>query len=143
MAVVRGVIPQDEGEIDRPIGRCASHRTKMAIAYIGGKRALTKFNVVERYHKDTLVNVYPRTGRTHQIRVHMTYLGYPIVGDKTYGENKLKQDNPIDRQALHAYRISFSHPVLNKAMEFIAPLADDIKKLIEVERKSGYERIKI
>ena len=146
MAVVRGVIPQDEGEIDRPIGRCVSHRTKMAISYIGGKRALTKFNVIERYHKDTLINAHPRTGRTHQIRVHMAYLGYPIVGDKTYGESKglgSKLDGLIDRQALHAYRISFSHPTSNKAVEFIAPLADDIKKLIDMERESDYERIKI
>ena len=146
MAVVRGVIPQDEGEIDRPIGRCVSHRTKMAISYIGGKRAVTKFNVIERYHKDTLINAHPRTGRTHQIRVHMACLGYPIVGDKTYGEGKKLVSNPdnlIDRQALHAYRISFSHPVSNKIVEFIAPLADDIKKLIDMERELGYERIKI
>ncbi|MFH1904759.1 MAG: RluA family pseudouridine synthase [bacterium] len=146
MAVVRGVIPQGEGEIDRPIGRCVSHRTKMAISYVGGKRALTKFNVIERYHKDTLINAHPITGRTHQIRVHMAYLGYPIVGDKTYGESKglgSKLDSLIDRQALHAYRISFSHPTSNKAVEFIAPLVDDIKKLIDMERELGYERIKI
>ncbi|MBU0478928.1 RluA family pseudouridine synthase [bacterium] len=146
MAVVRGVIPQDEGEIDRPIGRCVSHRTKMAISYIGGKRALTKFNVIERYHKDTLINAHPRTGRTHQIRVHMAYLGYPIVGDKIYGESKglvSKLDSLIDRQALHAYRISFSHPTSNKDIEFLAPLAGDIKKLIDMERELGYERIKI
>ncbi|MDO9464253.1 MAG: RluA family pseudouridine synthase [bacterium] len=146
MAVVRGVIPQDEGEIDRPIGRCVSHRTKMAIAYIGGKRALTKFKVIERYHQNTLINAYPTTGRTHQIRVHMAYLGYPIVGDKIYGESKglvSKLDSLIDRQALHAYRISFSHPASNKDVEFIAPLADDIKKLIDMERELGYERIKI
>ncbi len=146
MAVVRGVISQDEGEINRPIARCISDRTKMAIAYVGGKRALTKFNVLERYHKDTLINAYPRTGRTHQIRVHMACLGYPILGDKTYGKSKeleSKPDSLIDRQALHAYRISFSHPISNKTVEFIAPLADDIKKLIDNERKSGYERIKI
>jgi 23S rRNA pseudouridine1911/1915/1917 synthase len=145
-AVVRGVIPQDEGEIDRPIGRCASHRTKMAVSYVGGKRALTKFNVIERYRNDTLINAHPRTGRTHQIRVHMAYLGYPIAGDKTYGESKGLVSNPdslIDRQALHAYKISFSHPISNKTVEFIAPLADDIKKLIDMERESGYERIKI
>jgi len=146
MAVVRGVILQDEGEIDRPIGRCVSHRTKMAISYVGGKRALTKFNVIERYHKDTLINAHPRTGRTHQIRVHMAYLGYPIVGDKTYGESKglgSNMDSLIDRQALHAYRISFSHPISNEVVEFTTPLADDMKKLIDMERESGYERIKI
>lgn len=146
VAVVRGVIPQDEGKIDRPIGRGVSHRTKMAISYVGGKRALTKFNVIERYHKDTLINAHPITGRTHQIRVHMAYLGYPIVGDKTYGESKglgSKLDSLIDRQALHAYRISFSHPISNKTVEFTAPLADDMKKLIDMERELGYERIKI
>jgi len=146
MAVVRGVIPQDEGEIDRPIGRCVSHRTKMAISYVGGKRALTKFNVIERYHKNTLINAHPRTGRTHQIRVHMAYLGYPVLGDNVYGErkeSKFELNSIMNRQALHAYRISFSHPVSNKGVEFVAPLADDIKKLIDIERESGYERIKI
>jgi len=137
VAVVKGIISQDKGEIDRPIARCVSNRTKMAIAYVGGKRALTKFDVIERYHQNTLINAYPRTGRTHQIRVHMASLGYPILGDSVYGESG---DN---RQALHAYKISFFHPVSGKAMEFIAPLADDIKKLIDMERGLGYERVKI
>ncbi len=137
VAVVKGIISKDKGEIDRPIARCVSNRTKMAIAYVGGKRALTKFDVIERYHKNTLINAYPRTGRTHQIRVHMAYFGYPILGDKVYGESG---DN---RQALHAYKISFFHPVSGKAMEFTAPLADDIKKLIDMERGLGYERVKI
>ncbi|MCK5595096.1 RluA family pseudouridine synthase [bacterium] len=138
IAVVKGIISQDEGEINRPIARCLSDRTKMAIAYVGGKRALTKFNVLERYRKNTLINAYPRTGRTHQIRVHMAYLGYPILRDSVYGEggkSKTELNSAINRQALHAHKISFSHPVSDKVVEFTAPLADDMKKLIDRERE--------
>lgn len=128
LALVWGVIPNDTGTIDAPIGRSDTDRKKMAVIANHSKPAVTHFKVLERYPKATLLEVTLETGRTHQIRVHMQYIGYPIVNDKVYGKRK-----PIDEtgQCLHAQTLGFMHPVLLQYMEFTCPLPDCFTAILE------------
>jgi 23S rRNA pseudouridine1911/1915/1917 synthase len=160
LAVVRGEIELDSDRIDLPIGRHLRIREKMAIRHDIGKSATSVFEVVERFCGYTLIRVFPESGRTHQIRVHMKSVGHPIVADSAYGtedacylkdllgevperENlangKDLWDNEavpiIDRQALHAYKINFHHPILKKDMEFTAALREDMSNLITILRR--------
>ncbi len=114
VALVWGVINNDTGTIDAPIGRDLKDRKKMTVLATG-KKAITHFKVLERYKTSTLVELQLETGRTHQIRVHMNYIGFPIVNDAVYGKKNL-----IDRtgQCLHAKVLGFIHPTTNKYMEF-------------------------
>ncbi|MBJ27600.1 MAG: RluA family pseudouridine synthase [Chloroflexi bacterium] len=126
LALVEGIMASDEGEVDEPIGRHPYHRRRMAIVG-NGRPAQTKYKVLERFSKHTLVQVYPRTGRTHQIRVHLSFLGFPIYGDSTYG----KRDDALDRHFLHASRIGFWFPSRKKEWaEFEAPLPPELIALI-------------
>jgi len=128
VAVVRGIIAEDEGTIDLPIDKEHEDHVKRAVIE-DGFPSVTHYKVLERFDKGfTLVELVLETGRTHQIRVHMTHIGHPIVGDVLYGEASVWL---IERQALHARYLSFRHPVTNQFMELEAPLPDDLLMLIE------------
>lgn len=119
IALVRGVISENEATINMPIARSTKDRKKMAVSK-DGKNAITHFKVLKRYDKYTLVEVKIETGRTHQIRVHMSYIGYPIVGDVVYSNGK----NPfgVIGQMLHSQKLEFIHPITNKELSLEAPL---------------------
>lgn len=119
IALVWGVIKHDTGTIDAPIGRDLKDRKKMAVTEISSKEAITHFKVLERYKNATLIELRLETGRTHQIRVHMNYIGYPVVNDPVYGRRKLIDETG---QCLHAKTIGFIHPTTNEYMEFTSEL---------------------
>lgn len=121
VALVWGVINTDTGTIDAPIGRDKSDRKKMTVTDINAKEAITHFKVLERYANTTLIELQLETGRTHQIRVHMNYIGYPIVNDPVYGKRKIIDDTG---QCLHAKELGFIHPTTGKYMEFTSELPD-------------------
>ena len=127
LAVVEGQLNQSEGRIEAPIGRHPTARVKMAVVS-RGKPAVTHFKVRERFAQHTLLECQLETGRTHQIRVHMQSIGYPLVGDPTYGA-KNKQRN-FKRQALHAWRLGLIHPQTHEAMAWEAPLPADMQALL-------------
>ena len=132
-ALVHGVIPHDKGTIEAPIGRNPKERQAMAVVD-DGKEAVTHFNVIERFDDFTLVECILETGRTHQIRVHMKYIGYPLAGDPKYGQRKTLD---TDGQMLHAGTIGFIHPARDEYMEFTSPLPDEFEDVIsELEHKS-------
>ena len=126
LALVKGIVQFDEGVVDLPLGRSRSDRKKFAVRYVEGRKAVTHYQVVERFKDFTLLRLKLETGRTHQIRVHMAHLGHPIIGDQTYGSGK-----GLPRQALHAGTLGFTHPVTKQFHEFVSPLPEDIKQLIE------------
>jgi 23S rRNA pseudouridine1911/1915/1917 synthase len=127
LAVVEGRMTQAEGRIEAPIGRHPTARVKMAVVS-RGKPAVTHFKVMERFAQHTLVECQLETGRTHQIRVHMQSIGYPLVGDPAYGA-KNKQ-RIFKRQALHAWRLGLLHPETHQAMAWEAPLPSDFQELL-------------
>lgn len=123
-ALVEGIIKEEEGTIDAPIGRNENDRLKMSVNLKNGKNAVTHFRVLKRNATTTLIEVALETGRTHQIRVHMAYIRHPIVGDSTYGKkNQLKAKNG---QLLHASLLGFIHPVTGEYMEFKAQMPDEL-----------------
>lgn len=121
IALVWGVIKEDTGTIDAPIGRDLKDRKKMAVTDVNAKDAITHFKVLERYQEATLIELQLETGRTHQIRVHMNYIGHPVVNDPVYGKKKLIDETG---QCLHAKELGFIHPTTGKYMEFEAPLPE-------------------
>lgn len=131
-AIVYGAVPP-EGRIDAPIGRHRTQRTKMAITR-RGREAITHYQLRERLGKYSHVSVRLETGRTHQIRVHMLHIGFPLVGDPVYGR---KTGPEFHRQALHARRLSFTHPVTGKQMRFQQPLPDDFEDLLNELRDAA------
>ncbi len=120
VALVWGVITSDSGEIDAPIGRSNNDRKKMSIR-ADGKEAVTHFKVLKRYEKATLIELRLETGRTHQIRVHMDYIGHPVVNDPVYGNRKLFDDSG---QCLHAKELGFVHPRTGEYMQFDSELPE-------------------
>lgn len=131
LALVEGTVARDHFAIDLPIGRPTQESIRREVMYTGGKEALSEVRVIERYdtggsRPHTLVEVTLHTGRTHQIRVHLTHAGHPIAGDELYGGS----DELISRQALHAYHIEFLHPVTGEQMKFEIDLPDDMKEAI-------------
>ena len=132
-ALVNGVIPHDNGTIDAPIGRDPKDRQKMAVTDKNGKDAITKFFVLERFRKHTLIECHLMTGRTHQIRVHMSYIGYPIVNDPKYAPRKMKGNG----QLLHAFELTFIHPTTLKRMTITCPRPDDFEEYLEELRKGN------
>lgn len=132
IALVWGVIKNDTGTIDAPIGRDINDRKKMAVTALNSKEAITHFRVLERYKNATLIELSLETGRTHQIRVHMNYIGYPVVNDPVYGRRKIIDNTG---QCLHAQTIGFIHPKTNIYMEFTSELpkcfTDILSKLRE------------
>lgn len=132
IALVRGVIKENEATINMPIGRNAKDRKKMAVTKTG-KEAISHFKVLKRYNGYTLLEVNIETGRTHQIRVHLSEIGYPIVGDGVYSNGK----NPfkIEGQMLHAAKLKFKHPTTGKEVTFAAPLPEYFKNIIDTLEK--------
>ncbi len=128
IALVRGVIKENEATINMPIARSTKDRKKMAVSK-NGKEAVTHFTVLERFEKYTLLKVKIDTGRTHQIRVHLSEIGYPVVGDYVYSNGK----NPFNvvGQMLHAKSIEFKHPTTEKIMKIEAPLPEYFEKIIK------------
>ncbi|EGQ0395708.1 RluA family pseudouridine synthase [Staphylococcus pseudintermedius] len=131
IALVHGHIPHEFGTIDAPIGRNKNDRQSMAVVD-DGKESVTHFNVIETFKNYTLVECELETGRTHQIRVHMKYIGYPLVGDPKYGPKKTLE---IGGQALHAGLIGFEHPKTGEYIERFAPLPAEFEAVIEQVRK--------
>ncbi|OIK14010.1 pseudouridine synthase [Bacillus sp. MUM 116] len=131
-AIVHGVIPHDFGTIDAPLGRDPKDRQSMTVVD-DGKHAVTHFHVLERFKDYSFVECQLETGRTHQIRVHLKYIGYPLAGDPKYGPKKTLD---IDGQALHAGVLGFVHPRTQEYLEFEAPLPDDFERLHEYLRNN-------
>jgi len=130
LALINNNPKDDSGIIDAPIGRSLKNRKKMAVTAEGKSReAITHFKVLKRFSGYALVEATLRTGRTHQIRVHLAFIGYPIVGDRLYGHRR--QELNIHRQALHSHVLGFIHPSTKKYMEFCVPLPKDMQKLID------------
>ena len=127
-ALVEGVVKQDQGIVNQPIGRCPTDRKRMDIV-ADGRQAETHFTVLKRFDRYTLMQFELKTGRTHQIRVHSRFLGHPVVGDKTYGFKNCKFN--LSGQLLHAKTISFTHPVSGEQMTFSAPLPSYFDKILQ------------
>ena len=125
-AIVRGKLDEPEGTIDAPIGRVDDSIITRCVDYDNGERAVTHYKVIDEKNGHSLISIHLETGRTHQIRVHFKYIGHPLIGDYLY--------NPdfewMDRQALHSRRIEFRHPITKQAMEFVAPLPEDMRKVV-------------
>ena len=143
---MHGVIKQDEGRIETLIGRDPTERKRMAVVGKNGKLAVTHFKVLERFADLTLVQCRLETGRTHQIRVHLAHMGYPVVGDAVYGRRKARF--AIQGQALHAKELHLRHPGTGEEMRFLAPLPADMAAILralgsvvmkEIEQQGGYE----
>ncbi|MBQ1566232.1 MAG: RluA family pseudouridine synthase [Clostridia bacterium] len=122
LCLVHGNLKEDSGTVDAPIGRHKTDRKRMAVTE-DGRRAVTHWHVLERFGTETLLDVRLETGRTHQIRVHMAYIKHPILGDEVYGSPAPKLG--LNGQALHGYRLTFSHPRTGETVSFTAPLPDD------------------
>ncbi len=130
--IVHGNIKEDKGTVDAPIGRSGDDRKKMAVTDKNSRTAVTDYFVEERFGKYTLVRCKLRTGRTHQIRVHMKHIGHPILGDKTYGIKK--EEFSLEGQLLHAGKIGFIHPRTGEKVYFTAPLPEDFRSVLEILR---------
>ena len=128
IALVRGVVRENEATIDMPIGRSRSDRKKMAVDK-NGRNAITHIKVLKRYDKYTLLEINIETGRTHQIRVHLSHIGYPIIGDYTYSNGK--NEFGVVGQCLHAKNLEFKHPITGKEMKLEAPLPDYFENILK------------
>ena len=140
VALVHGELEEDRGEIDAPIAREKHNRTKMSVR-AHGRQALSLWKVKKRFEKFTLLAVEIKTGRTHQIRVHLAYINHPIVGDETYnaGRDKTVFDltvrkaiQDLNRFFLHAEKLAFTHPVSGERLDFNAPLPDELTNFLEL-----------
>lgn len=128
IALVRGIVKENEATINMPIGRSEKDRKKMAVTR-KGKEAVTHFKVLERYDKYTLLEVNIETGRTHQIRVHLSQIGYPIVGDEVYSNGKNEWN--VKGQCLHAKSLEFSHPTTGEKMHLETELPEYLKNILK------------
>ena len=127
--ITEGVIKNDDGVIIAPIGRSPSDRKKMAVVS-SGKYAETHYRVLERFKENTYAEFELKTGRTHQIRVHVKHIGHPIVGDEVYGYSKQRFN--LDSHLLHAYKLILKHPKSGEIMEFTAPLPGEFEKVLSI-----------
>ncbi len=126
IAFVKGIVNQDEGIIEAPLARSRINRKKICVNFSSSRQALTNYEVIERFKELTVLRIVPKTGRTHQIRVHLAYIGHPILGDIRYGGSAL-----IKRQALHAKTIGFKHPLSGGYVEFTSHLPQDMELFLE------------
>ena len=151
LAVICGSPKQDTGTIVAPIGRSRRDRKKMAVTSVNSREAITHFSIKKHYERFSLVELTLETGRTHQIRVHLSHIGYPVVGDPTYGgRNRAIRSavseivrtafQGLSRQALHAQTLGFIHPGTSKYMEFFSPIPEDIQNVIDALRAESDER---
>ena len=131
LAIVHGTLVPDTGEIRAPVGRLPWNRERFGIVP-GGREAVTKFKVIRHKENLSLVELYPETGRTHQIRVHLKYINHPIVGDYLYAGRKTARDDRTwaKRVMLHAWKLTCSHPVTGETLAFEAPIPDDMNSII-------------
>ncbi|MBP5384199.1 MAG: RluA family pseudouridine synthase [Lachnospiraceae bacterium] len=127
-ALVHGVIEEESGTVDQPIGRSEKDRKKMSVNLKNGKNAVTHYTVLKRYQDYTLLDCHLETGRTHQIRVHMAFIGHPIVGDCVYGKKKTPCE--LQGQTLHAYLLGFHHPRTGEYIETTAPMPEYFTSLL-------------
>lgn len=128
LALVDGVIKHETGTVDAPIGRSLDNRQKMAVTDINGKESITHFKVIERFNNNTLIECLLETGRTHQIRVHMAYIGYPVTNDPLYGRGKSTEFG----QMLHSYSIKLKHPRTGKELSFEVEAPKEFKEKLNV-----------
>lgn len=127
LAIVRGMVSPASGTIDAPLGRKDGTIIERCVDWEHGERAVTHYQTIDYKNGHSLVQLKLETGRTHQIRIHMKYLGFPLVGDYLYHPDM----EFIQRQALHSHKIAFAHPITGKWMEFEAPLPDDMQRILE------------
>ncbi len=132
LAMVEGRVSPREGVVEAPVGRDHRERKQMAVVR-SGRPAVTQYRVVELFRQHSLLEVRPHTGRTHQVRVHLSWLGYPLVGDRVYGHRR--QTLLPDRHFLHARDLGFIHPVTGQEMELTAPLPPELERVVEELRK--------
>ncbi len=132
IALVSGVITTDKGKINAPIGRDINDRKKMCITDKNSKNAITNFEVLERYKNATLIECILETGRTHQIRVHMSYIKHPVINDPVYS-NKIINDYG---QMLHAAYLGFNHPITKEYLEFTSPTEEEFNRILETFKNS-------
>ena len=131
IALVSGIIKEDKGKINAPIGRSLNDRKKMCVTEKNSKNAVTNFIVLERYNNSTLIECILETGRTHQIRVHMSYINHPVINDPVYG----KQINDYG-QLLHAGYLGFNHPITKEFLEFNCPLETEFLNILDTFKNS-------
>ena len=128
LAIVDGIIPDSQGTVTAPIARAADSTIERCVNFEHGESAITHYQKLETSENNTLLLLALDTGRTHQIRVHMKYLGHPLIGDFLYNPDTRR----ISRQALHSYRISFLHPITGTALSFTAPLPSDMREAMNI-----------
>jgi 23S rRNA pseudouridine1911/1915/1917 synthase len=150
-AVVWGEMPAGEGVLEYAIGRSPRDRKKMAVVREGGREAVTSYYVLDTYRPFQYIRIKLGTGRTHQIRVHLSYIGHPVLGDPVYGGRRLRKGSGargefesakrtlsrIDRQALHAGELSFVHPATGERVTFTAPAPDDFQSVLDILRNAA------
>ena len=135
-AIVCGSVAPESGEVEGAIGK--GYRSPHMEVTPTGRFSKTDFKVLRRFPRHTYLEVYPKTGRTHQIRVHLAQIGHPVLGDKIYGLRVQKEcGETADRQMLHAHRIAFKHPDTGKRMELVAPIPADFREALERLKKGG------
>ena len=127
-AIVYNNFTEDEGTVNKPIGRDPKDRLKQAVTYENSKRAVTHYKVLERFGNFTLIEAVLETGRTHQIRVHMSHIKHPLLGDMVYGPKKKMLG--VDTQMLHAKVLGFVHPTTGEYMEFESPLPEEFEEVL-------------
>lgn len=125
-AIVRGKVIPEAGTIDAPIARVADSIIERTVDYEKGDRAVTHYETIAYKNGHSLLSIHLETGRTHQIRVHMKHIGFPLIGDHLYNPDM----EHMTRQALHSYRLQFTHPITGEAMDFVAPLPEDMQNVL-------------
>jgi 23S rRNA pseudouridine1911/1915/1917 synthase len=138
-AIVEGIVRKNEGVIEESIGRHPLQRKKMAVVKRGGRESETAYKILQRLDSFTYIEAYPRTGRTHQIRVHLAHIGHPVAGDDVYGK---KAKHIADRPLLHAYAISFPHPSKNLQIAIEAPVPEDMVNFVAEHEEVKSEGVK-